>query len=301
MAVLLLGEEPAGYGLEQWLEFIGHLHPLVLHVPIGLLVGVVAMEAASWIWAGVVPGRRLLSVLFGLSAAAAALTGWWLGQEADFHPSAVDDHRKFGIAAAVAALLVGGLDAFFRSQRAGVLRVLALLVSCVLFTVAGHRGGMMTHGKTFLSETAPPWLAPYVGPARRERSTQVEEAVPSPSAEGAQEYGEGLTAGAPDPDAPSDIAVVYSAFEQVCVECHCEAKVKGDLRLDRLEGWSSIIDLEDPEFSELLYRVRLPADDVDAMPPEGDRLTPEVIAAIESWIHAGAPMDDLGSLLGESD
>ena len=25
------------FGTDQWLEFVGHLHPLVLHMPIGLL------------------------------------------------------------------------------------------------------------------------------------------------------------------------------------------------------------------------------------------------------------------------
>lgn len=321
---LQVGDEPA-YGLEEWVEFLGHLHPLVLHLPIGLLAGLFAMEGAALVWKGVVPGRRLLAAMFGLSAAAAALTGWWLGEVSDFHPSLVDDHRKFGLAAAGAAVVVGLLDTFCRGRGWAVLRAVALLVSAVLFTMAGHRGGMMTHGKTFLSDTAPPWLAPFLGPAARGDAGEggASAGAHSQAAEfQAAEFqasGQASAPGAPlgasvegalglgverqgavsvgDGAAPSDIAIVHGAFQSMCLECHCEAKAKGKLRLDLLDGWNSSIDLEDPELSELLYRVRLPVDDVDAMPPEGDRLPPEAIAALERWIHAGAPTDELSALL----
>lgn len=330
MRVALQVAEGSAFGLDEWIRFLGHLHPLVLHLPIGLLAAVIAMEGAAVVWKGVVPGRRLLSALFGISAAAAALTGWWLGEGADHHPSLVDDHRQFGIAAAGTAVAVGLLDTFFRGRRCGTVRVLVLLVSAGLFTMAGHRGGMMTHGKTFLSETAPPWLAPFVGPAPRvHRAGEAggrDALDPDPSEapgplEGAGPLGNsreenvGTAAVAtepresPDPQAEvagaaeplSDIAIVHGAFQAMCIECHCEAKVKGKLRLDLLDGWKGIIDLEDPDFSELLYRVRLAADDGDAMPPEGDRLPAEAIAALERWIHAGAPTEELSSLLGQSD
>src|SRR5262249_46221541 len=48
--------------------------------------------------------------------------------------------------------------------------------------------------------------------------------------------------------------------------------------------------------SEMLRRLKLPADDDDHMPPsEKPQPTAEEIAAIEKWIAAGAPLDSPGA------
>ena len=91
---------------------------------------------------------------------------------------------------------------------------------------------------------------------------------------------------------------LVAAFERLCIECHCEAKSKADLRLDLVEGWLAGSNVEDPEMSELLYRVTLPVDDPDAMPPKGERLDPDSIAALESWMRAGADPEPIVSALG---
>jgi hypothetical protein len=47
-----------------------------------------------------------------------------------------------------------------------------------------------------------------------------------------------------------------------------------------------------PDASELVFRIALPADDDDIMPPKGDPLTKEQIALVKQWIAEGAKYGD---------
>jgi mono/diheme cytochrome c family protein len=89
------------------------------------------------------------------------------------------------------------------------------------------------------------------------------------------------------------LADVQPVLESHCYECHGTEKQKGDLRLDLREvvfgerEFPTII-VGDASDSELILRVSLPDEDEDRMPPDGDRLTEEEIAAISKWIDEGA-------------
>lgn len=89
-------------------------------------------------------------------------------------------------------------------------------------------------------------------------------------------------------------ATVLPILDAHCVKCHGLAKAKGTFRVDRPDlivqgGESGAPGLVagDPEASELWYRMSLPPDDIDIMPPEGDPLTPEQIEIVRAWIEAG--------------
>ncbi|MEM9379063.1 MAG: c-type cytochrome domain-containing protein [Planctomycetota bacterium] len=283
------------FGTEQWLEFIGHLHPVVLHMPIGLLAASLLVEFVSLFSRGAVPARRVLHACLGISALAAVVTGWLLADTGGYGSELVDHHRALAIVAAVLAVVVGLVDLFGRDGTATFARRLALLACALTMTLAGHNGGMITHGRTFLSAVAPPELAPWLGEAPKERQRTRRAADPVPTegpAEGSSDASRDAV-DAPSAAPQSDVTVLVAAFRERCFECHREDKIKGDLRLDVVSGWPDQVDLESPEDSELLYRVLLPRDDADAMPPKGDALAPEAIEALRRWIEAGAPMDEL--------
>lgn len=71
-------------------------------------------------------------------------------------------------------------------------------------------------------------------------------------------------------------------LKERCVSCHGTVKQKGDLRLDAGALISKDV------HQELLKRVRSPDED-ERMPPEGARLTPLQMEALQQWIDAGAP------------
>src|SRR5688572_5244448 len=87
---------------------------------------------------------------------------------------------------------------------------------------------------------------------------------------------------------------IQPIFAARCYECHGEEEQEADLRLDRRSGvfhakeedW--VIKPGKADTSPLVQRIKLPPDDADVMPAEGDPLTPEQIALIERWIQEGA-------------
>ncbi len=325
MIGLIAAAEGAAFSAEQWSEFYARLHPVLLHFPIGLTVAALFMELVALVSPGARSTRRWMYGLLALSAAFAASSGWLLGEGSDYSSELVDEHRRLGVAAAILAAVVVALDLVGRSRRAAAARgFLALLCAGVIGT-AGHHGGMITHGRTFLSSAAPPWLAPYLtegGEASRledpASETSPPAVTPTESPVGvvsAGSFAVDAPAGAADPlsgfadplsghgeneGAGVDLELLVSTFRARCFECHNEDKTKGGLRLDELAGWEDGVDLESPEDSELLYRVLLPRDDVDAMPPKGKGLDKAAIEALQGWIEAGAPTGELRVLLGEA-
>ena len=82
---------------------------------------------------------------------------------------------------------------------------------------------------------------------------------------------------------------VWPIFRDRCVDCHGPEKQKGKLRLDtREETIKSSVVPGNADDSEVLYRVTLPADDDDIMPPKGKPLSKQQQDIIKQWIVEGA-------------
>ena len=82
---------------------------------------------------------------------------------------------------------------------------------------------------------------------------------------------------------------IQSVFEARCIDCHGPKKQKGDLRLDSQEtALAEVVKPGKSGESELYKHISLPADHEDRMPPKGDPLTKNQIAAIKQWIDEGA-------------
>jgi mono/diheme cytochrome c family protein len=99
---------------------------------------------------------------------------------------------------------------------------------------------------------------------------------------------------------------VKPIFESRCLECHGPKKTKGELRLDSkaaaLKGGESekTIIPGDPDASELIKRISLPAGHDDIMPPKGDPLSKTEIETLRAWVKEGAEWPE-GLALGEGD
>lgn len=87
---------------------------------------------------------------------------------------------------------------------------------------------------------------------------------------------------------------VLPVLQAQCFRCHGE-KEKGGLRLNSREMALKAGDSDRPavvpgnvEMSELIARIKS-KDEEERMPPKGEGLKPEQIAALEAWVKAGAP------------
>jgi mono/diheme cytochrome c family protein len=112
-----------------------------------------------------------------------------------------------------------------------------------------------------------------------------------------------LTAGllaqaAPDPAAAEFFEnQIRPLLAERCYSCHSAKaeKLKGDLRLDTKAGVAKggttgpLLVAGKPAESLLIQAIRGTAKDLDLMPPKGDPLKAEQIAALEAWVKMGAP------------
>ncbi len=248
---------------DQIIAFLGRLHPVVLHVPIGVLVALAACEAWALARRSTLDrGIRMTLVTLALgSVLAAAGSGWVLAEEPSYGSSStLTLHRWLG----VALVALSGLAWISAAARRGRLYGGSLLAALAVLGPAGHFGGTMTHGPGFL-------LEPFRGGR-----------VPPPSVE--------LTGGT------LTYEIHIAPFlERYCVSCHGVDRQRGGLALHTREAlfaggdYGPVVFAADPDTSEILTRMRLPLDDDLRMPPaERAQPTDAEVAMVARWILEGA-------------
>ena len=273
-----------------FINFVGRFHPLIIHMPIGLISLALIIEVASFFksFAYLQRSQNFVLWLCLLSGIVATLFGYFLMAAEDFAGHAMDMHLYFGLAVVVCSLfaLISSVKGRLRFQR---LWVGASMIACA---AAGHFGGAMVHSPEYLTEHAPAALVPLLDIGLNPGG-ESEEATPSQ-------------------EVPVGEQLVYENFitpmmAGTCNECHDANKTKGKLRTDTYEfllagaegSDFTTVDPENAEESELVFRSELPRDDDEAMPPDGDPLTTEELQILRAWIDAGATREltvaDLGA------
>jgi len=83
---------------------------------------------------------------------------------------------------------------------------------------------------------------------------------------------------------------VYGILQTACFECHGPEKQEGELRLDTRDALleSGSVVAKNPDDSELLRRITLPAGHDEIMPAIGDPLSAKQVDVIRRWIQQGA-------------
>lgn len=260
--------------MENLTLFLGRLHPLVVHLPIGILFLLALFEvAARWSrFPRLSEAQRTVVLAIGAcSALVAAGFGWLLAEREGLAGTLVDRHQLLGF------LTVGGAVALLWVQIFRWRRVYAPLFTLTLLALvgAGHYGGAMVHGEDYLTGLLP---------------ESVKRVIGVPETKGTREV-------------PGDPAhalvfadVVHPILEQRCVSCHGAAKSNGDLRMDTWEAMllggkeGALFRPGDISGSRLVQRLLLPLDHEERMPPKDKpQLTDGELALIEWWIGTGAP------------
>ncbi len=255
--------------------FLGHFHPLVLHLPIGVFVLIVCQEIGAMVFrrGNMTPTADFPLVFGAWSAVVAALTGVLLyrGLPEDYAGNAVGErHLWGGLAFAAAALLTLLAKAWTDALGARPLGYrLLLLASVGVMGFTSHDGASLTHGGDFLTRHAPPQIRKWLG------ETPPADAAPA------------------DPVVYAEI--IAPIFERRCVECHKPGKAKGKLRMDShellLKGGKegpSIVPGSAAQ-SNLVIRMELPENDDEHMPPEDKPdVTADELLLIKWWLDQGA-------------
>ncbi|MGC6455141.1 MAG: c-type cytochrome domain-containing protein [Coraliomargaritaceae bacterium] len=248
------------------LEVGGNLHPLILHLPIGIFTYALLAELLSRFNRSTRMSDRFFGtqIALGIGAASSFITagfGLLLYMQGDYEGSFVKIHLWSGV-----AFSVSSSTAFLfslRSEQGSFRYPLILILSFVLLLLTGHYGGLMTHGDP-------------LDPLHRASALVKNDRQP----EDLLLYEDGI----------------IPIFESKCYECHSTGrKRKGGLLMDSYDALlsggreGSTLVPGSTENSLLSKYIHLPSGDELHMPPEGKlQLTDEEIQLIDFWIDSGA-------------
>ncbi len=252
------------------INFLGHLHPVFVHLPIGFLV--IAYVIQYLFRSNAEKSRLIDFVLVAgiLSSLLAALLGWMLSLSGGYEENLLDWHRYTAIAVCIVSIALLAYRKYKKEEyrtpyyHAGFhLMMLALLL-------AGHFGGEMTHGEGYLFSA----VTDPVSEATVEKQVMAK------------------------PTASSTVSVYDGIVEPVlakkCMQCHNEKKKKGDFQLHTLEALmkggknGKVIVAGDLDHSEFIRRILLDKGDEKHMPPKGkSQLSQPELDLLSWWVLHG--------------
>lgn len=244
----------------------GRLHPVLVHLPIGILLAGVLLQ---WLHSkeSHAVSIQVIKVIFltgMLFAWLSCITGYILSTSGDYEEGLVDFHMWMGIAVAVISTLIYWkivrleTDLLYRGMS---------IVLLLLIMVTGHLGGSLTHGSDYLTAAF-----------HEEAETPYPVHKPITNIQEARLYAD----------------VIQPIFQKDCYSCHGRGRQKGKLRMDDsvwiMKGGKGgpLLIPSLPDKSELMKRILLPTTDEHHMPKEKPSLKESQIALIKWWIEQGA-------------
>lgn len=260
--------------------FIGRFHPMVLHFPVGVLVALILLEILALFKPseGLSLAGYLMLALGTHTAVVAVVMGLFLASEGGYNEETLFWHKWLGFGVAATALLASGCKIAelkgHSSFKTGY--KISLLMAFICLNFGGHEGANLTHGKTYLFEYAPNWLASMFGYGEEKNSD--------------------TSVANNDEEESVYQTVIMPIFKDKCIKCHGEEKQKGEYRLDShqdmMKAGESEIDpivAGIPAASYMVELITLAPDADEIMPPEGKgELSDEEVMAIIRWIADGA-------------
>ena len=239
---------------------IGRLHPVFVHLPIGILLFAALLFFVS-------KKQRFANMSFAVAPALAigsffsilsCITGYLLSISDAYNEDIIFKHQWLGIATAITSVVC-----YFVYQKKRTIFGIFITLLTTLIMVTGHYGGSLTHGADYLT-------ASFNNSTNNKVIANINEAV-----------------------VYTDIIEPILATK--CYSCHGESKQKGKLRLDLpnyiLQGGEEgkVLTPYQPGSSEIINRLLLPTSNEEHMPPkEKPQLTKDEVALLHWWIESGA-------------
>src|SRR5215831_6101866 len=254
-------------------ELIGHLHPALVHLPIGILLIALLMQ---WLarnkekYKALKPAIPITLLCGAITALFSSITGYILSTTDEYDKTLITFHMWMGFATTLVAFMLYAKE---KNPQFAIGKKLLSIGLLVFVFVTGHLGGSLTHGSDYYTKP----LADIFSNDTFSTAT----IKPIPNVQEAYAYTD----------------VVKPILATKCYGCHGPNKQKGGLRMDDslrlMKGGKDGIVIESgkADASEIIKRLTLPLDDDDHMPPkEKSQPTAAQIALIHWWIANGADL-----------
>lgn len=255
----------------HWLlGFFGKFHPLLVHLPIGILLGLFALELVNYFRPKLQLGsaNTLLLWAAAITAIPSVFAGALLAASGDYGSETFTMHKWYGLATALFSvwlLVVKKHSPISLKGKFTVYRGM-LMITVVLLGIAGHYGGSLTHGSNYLTRDLPDEVREFLGddPYAMDgllalESSEVDKILEST-------------------DYANDITPILNTY---CIKCHGPEEQKAGLRMDELNP--DLITGPDAH----TWRGMLDIINTGEMPPEDEKqLTDEERRQLVDWITA---------------
>ena len=243
--------------------FLGRFHPILLHLPIGGLIALFVMEMVN----GYRPklnldsGCKILLWFSIITIIPTTILGFFLASNASYDDELLNIHKWLGLLTAFTCIWLYFLRN--RDNKKSIKQYRYVLYSDVIFlSLAGHFGGMLTHGEDYLTKYMPEGMKNVFNIDQEENYLVVERKTD-----------------------PSSIELTYytnevqPVIENYCYKCHGEEKQKGEMRFDNLD-WDMVNGFDGEKWNLMLNEINL-----GEMPPDDqDQLSNEERKILVDWI-----------------
>ena len=263
----------------DWSLFLGSFHPLIVHIPIGILLFAALLNSiAAYKKNKALEFSAGLALLVGsLGSALAAVSGYLLSASGGYDTGILFWHQWAGIALAIISFGAWWIRTNRKKDIVFLKAKLStwLVFLCVLLIIAGgHLGGTLTHGEGYLTAHMPSFLKSLFPASPREQQQNL-----PPQLDSVRIY----------------TNIIKPILHAKCVSCHNPNKQKGDLVLHSAEGImkggksGNTIVAGDIDKSELIHRVTLDQDNSKFMPANNQPpLTAVEVGLLKWWVASGA-------------
>jgi len=245
------------------LQTVGRMHPLLLHLPIGLFILVVFL----WLFKKNIEENSFQKIflfilhIVAITSLLTALMGFFLSREGGYDDTILYWHKTLGV---ITGLLSYTLLLIFKNKPANkALFGIILFPATALLLIGSHFGSNLTHGEGFV------WQ-PLFG----NDDTPAEKITDSST---------------------MFTAAIMPILKTKCFSCHNENKAKGKLIMTSVKkllagGKDGPIWIAgDALNSHIVQKINLPEYEKKHMPPQGKpQLTDEEIKLLFTWIQSGA-------------
>ena len=268
--LILLVIFPFGGDVHWIIASIGTFHPLLVHLPIGILVALLILEIAEFYNPRLNTGAAgsILLWFAVITAIPTVIAGTFLAASGDYGSESLVVHKWLGLTTTIMSIWLLVIRAYLKDKpapRFSPYRA-ALFINVVVLAVAGHYGGSLTHGSSFLTQHFPEEVKTLLGDDPF-------------SLDGLQEMEAGLVNETLENFTYQDhIQPITASY---CIDCHGEEEQKGGLRLDEIDP--DLVRGHDAD----TWRVMLNMVNKGEMPPEDKKqLTDKERRVLVDWITA---------------
>lgn len=251
------------------IEFLGHLHPVFVHLPIGFLILAYLLQYFFKIKEGKSKLIDFVLLLGVASSLLAAFLGWMLSLSGGYEEKLLNWHRWTAILVCVFSIFLLAYKWLKKDGYATILYHVMFHLMILTLVLAGHFGGEMTHGEGYLFSIE----------SSNKNVINKKSVILKPADTSSLAIYAGL---------------VEPVLSKKCMQCHNEKKKKGDFQMHNFEALmkggknGKEIIPGDLDHSELIKRIMLNKEDDKHMPPKGKtQFTNNELDLLNWWVLHG--------------